>query len=407
MKRRLWVVSELYYPDAQATSRILTTLAEGLASDFDVRVLCAYPTMQFAPVVDVPQSEVRNGVSIRRFRSARLNKAVLLFRTFNLMTISLPVYLHLLFNLRRGDSILVVTNPPVMPFVALSAARVRGARTVVLTHDVYPDVLIPAGILSRDDILYKLLARAARWLYSRASGAVVLGRDMERRVRNYIGGGDVPTRIIPNWGEPDRITVLPRSENRFLTQHRIIRKFVALHAGTMGRTHGIEDLLACVSACSSVPDLHFVFAGVGVKRVLVERQLLNGRANNITLLPFVDAQDQNELLNACDVAIISMMAGMEGISVPSRMYNTMAAGKPIIAVTDPESELALVVEEQRIGWVVRPGDTEGLRTALLEAKDNSQLLIDMGRRARAVAESTYLADTSVRKFREFLSTVSA
>jgi glycosyltransferase involved in cell wall biosynthesis len=89
------------------------------------------------------------------------------------------------------------------------------------------------------------------------------------------------------------------------------------------------------------------------------------------------------------VSIISFNKGMTGVSVPSRLYNIMAAGKPIIAVAEPESELALVVCEEEIGWVVSPGDIGGLRTAILEAKSNPNLLLQMGQRARLAAETKY------------------
>ncbi len=407
MKKRLWVVSELYYPDAQATSRILTTLAEGLAAEFEVRVLCAYPTMQFDPPQTATGSDQRHGVAIRRFLSTRMDKAVLLFRLVNLLTISVPVFFHLLFNLRRGDAVLVVTNPPVMPFVAAAAGVARSARVIVLTHDVYPDVLVPTGILQRADLLFRLLQRTARWLYRHADGVVVLGRDMEKRVRSYVDAGSLPVRIIPNWGEPDRMTVMPRSVNSILADHGISRKFVMLYAGTMGRTHGIEDVLACAEACSGLPDVHFLFAGVGVKRTLVERYVSRHRPDNVTLLPFVDARLQCELLNACDVAVIAMIEGMQGISVPSRMYNTMAVGKPIIAITEPDSELAYVVAEERIGWIVPPGNVAALKQAIEAAKADPDELAAKSRRAREVAESRYTAPKAIRQFRSFLAEVGS
>jgi glycosyltransferase involved in cell wall biosynthesis len=80
---------------------------------------------------------------------------------------------------------------------------------------------------------------------------------------------------------------------------------------------------------------------------------------------------------------------MAGISVPSRMYNVMAAGKPILAVTDEDSELAMVIREAQIGWVIPPGDSTALVDAINEAKSNPQNLRDMSFRARRTAEEKY------------------
>ena len=84
-------------------------------------------------------------------------------------------------------------------------------------------------------------------------------------------------------------------------------------------------------------------------------------------------------LNACDVALISFVPGMAGISVPSRLYNVLAAGKPILAVADADSELARVVREEQIGWVIEPDDPAGLARAIRDAKDHPEERLEMGR----------------------------
>jgi glycosyltransferase involved in cell wall biosynthesis len=273
----------------------------------------------------------------------------------------------------------------------------------VLTHDVYPDVLLPTKLLRYDDVLYKLLQRLTRRMLSSVQGIVALGRDMAELLQSYVGSRSVPIRIIPNWAEPDRIKPRPREENRQLKELSLQEKFVVLHAGTMGRTHGIEDVLEVARRGRSQKDIHFLFAGVGVKRQLVERALREPGANgNLSLLPFVDARDQNELLNACDVAVIAMVGGMCGISVPSRMYNTMAAGKPIVAITDARSELARVIIEEQIGWVVEPGHIDAVIDVLNDARTRPDRLAEIGRRARQVAETKYTAQAAISAFDSLL-----
>ncbi|MDP5018095.1 MAG: glycosyltransferase, partial [Dolichospermum sp.] len=94
-------------------------------------------------------------------------------------------------------------------------------------------------------------------------------------------------------------------------------------------------------------------------------------------------------LTACDVAVISFMPGMSGVSVPSRMYNQMAAGKPIIAIADSCSELAQVIQEEQVGWVVQPGDVEGFVDTIKLAAVNPELCEQMGAIAAQVARIKY------------------
>lgn len=135
--------------------------------------------------------------------------------------------------------------------------------------------------------------------------------------------------------------------------------------------------------------IQFVLCGSGVKRSWLEATVKKEGMPNITLLPSQPRSELNHLLNACDIALISFMPGMAGVSVPSRMYNVLAAGKPIMAVADPHSELALVVAEEGIGWVVSPEQPKSIVEAIIQAKTDRQRLAVMGHKARAVAEEKY------------------
>ena len=97
------------------------------------------------------------------------------------------------------------------------------------------------------------------------------------------------------------------------------------------------------------------------------------------------------------------MPGLSGVSVPSRMYNVMAAGKPIIAMADADSELARVVAEHDVGWVVAPSDWPGLVAALREAAADPARLTAMGRRARAAVESRYGLAHAVEAYRHLVA----
>ncbi len=97
------------------------------------------------------------------------------------------------------------------------------------------------------------------------------------------------------------------------------------------------------------------------------------------------------------------MPGVAGVSVPSRMYNVMAAGKPIIAMTDDESELARVVREHDIGWVVAPCDWRGLIAVLREAQADAARLRSMGARARHAAETEYSYERVIRLYEDLVA----
>jgi glycosyltransferase involved in cell wall biosynthesis len=106
--------------------------------------------------------------------------------------------------------------------------------------------------------------------------------------------------------------------------------------------------------------------------------------------------------NACDIAINTLSSGMTGIAVPSRTYNVLAAGKPLLAVCEDDSELALVVREEEIGWVVPPSRPDLIASTLREAKANRRRMQNMGERALRAAQTKYTRENVLQIYRDLV-----
>jgi glycosyltransferase involved in cell wall biosynthesis len=182
-------------------------------------------------------------------------------------------------------------------------------------------------------------------------------------------------------------------------------KFVIQYSGNMGRTHDLESLVLCASELLPYDDIHFLFIGSGAKRHWLVETVRQQMLRNVTVLPPLDRSELTVSLNACDAAVISFVPGMAGVSVPSRMYNILAAGKPIIAMTDEESELAHLVEEERVGWVVKPEDVQALKRVILEARSAREERSLMSVRARAVSLDKYSYQMVIGKYRDLLKSL--
>lgn len=406
MPGTIWVISELYHPEDNATGHLLTHIAEGLAERYPVRVLCSQPTYN-ARGTRAPVCEEHGGVPIRRCRATALNKNVLVLRVINLVTISIALFVQTLARVRRGDFVLVVTNPPLLPFLVAAACKLRGAPFLLLIHDVYPEVLAATGMVKPDALLARGVDALSRRLYRGAERIIVLGRDMARLVAPKLGPARNNLVVIPNWADLDQVCPTPRPSNALLRKLGLTDKFVVLYAGNMGRTHGLEGLAQAAATLRSDTDTHFLFVGSGAKRLWLENVIRASGLGNMTVLGNRPRSEQQTFLNACDVAVISFVPGMAGVSVPSRMYNLLAAGKPILAVADADSELALVVEEEAIGWVVPPGRPDQTARAIREARSDPERLAQMGRRARRVAESKYSLRHAITAYQTMIADLEA
>ena len=386
--QRVCIVSELYYPDLTSTVYFLTGIAEGLADAFDVHVLCGQPSY-LARGVRAPAREVRKGVDVRRCRATTLDKNKLLFRLFNLITISTSIFTAALFSFKRGDIVLAVTNPPALPFGMALACRLTGARSILRIEDVYPEVLTRVGMLKAESLAARIMDRASRWLYNRCDRIVVLGRDMEKLALAKLRTRPERVALIPNWGDTDGIVPQPAEVNQMLGRLNLRGCFVVQYCGNIGRTHGIRDIADAAELLAAEPEFQFLLIGWGARKKWAIEQKQARQLDNLIILDPIPAEQFCDGLNGCSVAIISFSSGMAGISVPSRMYNAMAAGKPIVAVCDEDSELASVVREEDIGWIVPPGRPDLIAAALKEAQAGPERVRAMGERARRAAEMKY------------------
>jgi glycosyltransferase involved in cell wall biosynthesis len=270
-------------------------------------------------------------------------------------------------------------------------------------YDNYPEVLIAAGKTGPNSLISNIIAFLNRWLMKHAHSIIVIGRDMKQLLQKKTQGLDVPIRMIPNCADVDSILPASKSDNPLLRELDIDDKFVFLYAGNIGRTHDIETIVECAERLTSNDRIHFLFLGNGGKRKWLRNEVEGRALKNVSVLDPLPSDRKQTFMNACDVAIISLVPGMNGVSVPSRTYNTMAAGKPILAITEGGSELDLIVNEERIGWISPPRNADELvRNVEYIAKVEPRCLDEMSTRARRAAESKYTFEHAIRKYEDAL-----
>jgi colanic acid biosynthesis glycosyl transferase WcaI len=398
------VITELYYPEQNATGHFLTGIAEGLVEEGQaVSVLCAQPSYNQRGVRS-PWGEHHHCVSIRRCWSTTCDPKKIWGRLLNFTTASLSIGWRALFSIDRGDKVLVVTNPPLLPFFVRVVCWLKGVKFVLLVHDVYPDVFVPLGLMQSSHPLYRMMSWVNGKLYASADRVVALGRDMARLVEEK-SQGQAHVSVIPNWGDVDVIAPTPKAENALLQKLNLSDKFVVHYSGNHGRTHDLLSLIEAAELLKNELDIHFLFIGEGSgKAEAVERAETLG-LKNITFRTFVDRSELNTSLNASDVSVVAFKEGMAGISVPSRLYNLMAAGKPILAVVDDDSEVADVIREAELGVTVPPESPQRLAEQILALKHDSKGRVRMAENSRNEAVAKYSYEAIKQQYRELFDSL--
>ena len=253
-----------------------------------------------------------------------------------------------------------------------------------------------------DSMIAKLLNFFNRWLYKHASKIIVVGRDMQKLLEAKTQRLDIPIATIPNWAELETVRPADRNQNELLKDLFLTEKFVFLYAGNMGYPNDIETIVSAAKKLKGNSSIHFIFLGAGVKETWLRRTSCEQNLTSITILKPKPRSEQLVFLNACDVALVSLVRKMRGVSMPSRTYNILAAGKPILAICEEETELATVIGEEDVGWTVPPGEPELLYAKILEIYEQRQNFCEIGFRARRAAVTKYSVETALSWYRSEL-----
>jgi glycosyltransferase involved in cell wall biosynthesis len=202
--------------------------------------------------------------------------------------------------------------------------------------------------------------------------------------------------VITNWADLDLVKATLRSTEKEL---------VVLYSGNLGRTHGLHDLLAAAQALEGHP-VRFRIAGTGSRRDWLDRFVKSARLSNVAVEEPVPFSDLSDSLSRCDVGFIGMIDEMAGVSAPSRFYNLLAAGRPVMFVGDASTDIAQIIREFAIGWVIPPDHPRQLaETLVLVAADRARLP-EMGARARILAEAQYQKDRIMDAYYDLIESLS-
>jgi colanic acid biosynthesis glycosyl transferase WcaI len=400
--RRFIFINRFFYPDHSATSQILSDLAFNLASaEREVHVVTSRQIYD-DPKASLAHYELIHDVHVHRVRSTQFGRAGLLGRSIDYFSFYLSVWRGLADIARPGDILVAKTDPPLVSIVAMAAARRKGAKLVNWLQDIYPEVAVELGVpLIRGPIASGLAALRNRSLQL-AQATVVVGDLMGETVA-ALGVPRAKIYVIPNWCDDEQIKPPGQSENPLRRAWALQNKFVVGYSGNLGRAHEFGTVLGAAERLRDDPRILFLMIGGGTRfdelaRIVKER-CLNG------LFRFVPYQEQKMLpysLAAPDVHWISLNPSLEGLIVPSKFYGIAAAGKPIMAITANDGELARLVQQHNCGVVITPGDAGALASTLSRLASDPGVLAEMGMRARKMLEGHLTRQKGFERWRQLL-----
>ena len=288
----------------------------------------------------------------------------------------------------KVDGVLAMSPPLTLGLTGWFTKIIRRAPLVFNIQDVFPDAAIQTGAISNKKII-----AAAKWLermsYQRSDAVVLLSQDLRANIANKIDKKfHQRLHVIPNFVDTHAITPQGRM-TAYRSELGIGDQLVVMYAGNVGFS---QSLNLVVDAAAKFPDIAFVINGDGAARKKLEQDC--ARLTNVYFGDYQPIERLSEVLATGDIHVVPLRAGLASVSVPSKSYSILAAGRPMLAAIDPGTEIPNMLRQSGAGVAVEPDNSTAFIEALSQLVSRREQLHEMGSRGRTWVE-THASPASV------------
>lgn len=355
----------------QVTGYLFSDVVNAFAIEYDCTL--------FTGSIENTHVPIRNNVGVKKM--IRYNRNVAVKRIFTWGIFTVQSFIKLLFH-KKDTELFIVSNPPFAPFLGYFFHQVRGTKYHLLIYDVYPDVLVNFGMIKKNSLINRLWSRMNKKLFSKAETVFTLSKSMATLIKDY-----APVRIdvIPNWAHTTFIKPIPKDKNSFAIKYQQVQKISVMYSGNMGATHAVEKIADLAFAFKDDERFGFIAIGDGSKKILIKEKKIEWGLQNLLILPYQPSDILPYSLACADIGIVTLSAGAEDLSVPSKTYNLLAAGVVLLVIASPKSELANLVTDHQCGVHFQEHEVDKMITFLLEMKNNTAALLQMKENARTAS----------------------
>ena len=391
---RTIIVTEHFQPSTGATAQLISDLTDGLVSKGNqIIVLTSTPG---------PSSTIPGLLILRSTGASKIGVSVLSKALSGLKFAAWSLY-SLLAYARRGDSLLIVSNPPFIGVVGLLTKLLKGSKYIYLFQDLFPRSAQLTGVLpSRgpvSDLWSLLLCKVCK----HSEKTIVLSEAMNQRCQKEYHLSQESLAVIHNWAVETALPVT-KAQNPVAQDWCVTNKFTIQYSGNFGRLHEIITLLEAARLLAD-EDVHFIFVGGGAKQSQILQYINYYSLANVKLYPYQKREVLPYSLGACDISAIGLIPGSEDTVAPSKFYGIIASGKPVLLLARHTTDIARLILDNNCGYVVDPGDPLDVVSKIRYLSKNPHVLADQAFNARALYSRQFSLQKSVDMYHELLQSL--
>jgi colanic acid biosynthesis glycosyl transferase WcaI len=347
---KLLLVTDSYWPEIRSASQLMIDLASELRQrGHDVIVITAWPEYNIDRDFDIKSIEpdvLHNDIRVIRVKTLPLHNVGYLIR--GIAQILLPVFfIYKLILLKiKVDAVIVYSPPLPLSFVGLWC-KFYDAKFVLNLQDIFPQNAVDLGIM-KNKLLVRFFMLMEKFCYFRCDWITAHSNGNVKLIQERFPNLSKKIILIHNWVD---INLTDEGNNNidFKERFKITRKYIAVFAGVMGPSQGLEIILKIAKALKYRQDLQFLFVGNGTEKKKMIELSKKYKLDNVQFEDFISTEYYQDLLKICSIGLVCLSPMNKTPVVPGKILGYMAASIPIAAFLQDESDGHQVVNEAACG----------------------------------------------------------
>lgn len=387
---KLLIITQYFYPEMGAPQNRLLELALGLQRlGWSVEVVTALPNYPTGRIFDSYKgrasiTENVQDLQVHRYWLYPSNSSKTFPRVISMLSFSVTAVFSI-FKIRKfkPDYILVESPPLTLAFTGWIISKLIGTKLIMNISDLWPLSAKELGAINEGRV-YRFLVRLEAFLYKKAH--ICTGQSQE--IVDYISR--IKNKNV--WLLRNGVDTARFNQSTCARTNRVV------YAGLIGVAQGIESICRNINFKEIGIEFHIYGSGSGVNQL--ERYLEQHPERGVKYCGVISRESIPEVLSRYDAMLVSLVKNIYG-AVPSKIYEAMAAGLPIIF--SGEGEAARIIALHQIGWISKPGAWKELQENLKTLKNTSDDgLKNLKNRTKNVAWNNFDRKSQLVEFNNFL-----
>lgn len=340
----------------------------------------------------------KSGVTIFRTFVYSSDRGKFIKRILYYLSFMISSIIVTLFKIKKIDYLITISPPYFTGISGIFIKKIKRAKFIFDIGDLWPEGAVQLGYLKNKTVI-ALAEAGERWIYRNSDVINVVTRlTKDKLLKNFPFIKKI--LYVPNFVNAQLIKKAEKNRE-IVKKLNIEGKLVLGYAGNIGSAQGLKIVAEAAELTKDNKDIVYLVIGEGVDSELLKQMKAAKQLDNLILHPPVSREKIVEYISVFDVMIIPLIKNeLFTITIPSKLYESMAAEIPVLLGVDGEARR--IVEEAGCGLYFEPENAVELKTKIMEFYNNKNLAQTLGCNGRRVAETQFSRKNIITKFYEDL-----